>query len=238
MVCGLFAVEAILADDYRRAYLWLAIAVIIDCSDGPIARRVGVKERLPEVDGTLLDNIVDYVTWTFVPVFLIWRAGWLVSPAELFCGLALLSSLYAFVHTGAKESDLGFFRGFPSFWNFFAFYADLSYRQAGQAHLELVQWVVTVALVLCVVLSFAPVYFLYPNRSERWRPFFIYGGVVWAVQCFMMIVWYPEVPTWFFLASFIYPTVYIGASLAWTPTVWRRLNEATDPSSSRGDQTS
>ena len=74
----------------------MIVAAFVDSTDGPLARAVNVKRRVPEVDGALLDNIVDYLTWTFVPVILLWQSDWLTEPAWLWCSMALLGSAFAF----------------------------------------------------------------------------------------------------------------------------------------------
>ena len=48
-------------------WLWLGIALLVDAVDGSIARAVRVSEYAPGFDGATLDNIVDYLTWTFIP---------------------------------------------------------------------------------------------------------------------------------------------------------------------------
>src|SRR5215211_479978 len=94
-VCGFGAVLATVQEDYRRAFLWMVAATIIDGTDGMLARAARVKERLPHFDGARLDDIVDYLTYVFVPVFLLYHAGrlpdgWGVAVAAV----VLLSSTY------------------------------------------------------------------------------------------------------------------------------------------------
>src|SRR5918994_5941410 len=113
------------APDPRYVFLALAAAVMVDATDGPLARRADVKRWMPSIDGRTIDDIVDYLTFTFVPLLLVWRMGWLPAPASAYVVIALVASLLGFAHREAKQEADGFFRGFPSYWNVYAFYAGL-----------------------------------------------------------------------------------------------------------------
>src|SRR4051794_24676036 len=113
--------------------LWLGLAaLVIDSTDGLLARRFRVKEFLPSFDGSLLDNIVDYMTYVLAPVLLLWTAGYLPNGTfgVILAALPILASSYQFCRVDAKTGDgteaAGvdhFFLGFPSYWNVVAFYA-------------------------------------------------------------------------------------------------------------------
>src|SRR3712207_635256 len=107
-----------------RTVLWLFLAaMVIDGVDGFLARAARVKTVLPNVDGALLDNIVDFITYAFAPMLLLWVAGYLPGgiAGGAVAGAVLLASAYQFCRTDAKTDD-HFFRGFPSYWNIVAFY--------------------------------------------------------------------------------------------------------------------
>ena len=50
---------SILNNDQTGAFLWLGLALLVDGIDGTLARRVGVEEKAPNLDGIILDSIVD-----------------------------------------------------------------------------------------------------------------------------------------------------------------------------------
>ena len=113
-LAGFFSTLAIFAGDYRQALLWMVAATFIDATDGVLARRARVKERTPGFDGGRLDDIVDYVTFVFVPALFLYQSGAL--PYGWAGGVAaaiLLSSAYGFAAADAKTND-HFFTGFPS----------------------------------------------------------------------------------------------------------------------------
>jgi phosphatidylcholine synthase len=105
--------------------LWLMLAsLLIDSTDGLLARRFRVSEALPFFDGALLDNIVDYMTYVFAPVVLLWSEGYLPdgNAGIVLAALPLLASSYQFCRVDAKTED-HYFLGFPSYFNVVAFYA-------------------------------------------------------------------------------------------------------------------
>src|ERR671939_1902663 len=125
--------------------LWLMLAsLIIDSTDGLLARRLRVSEALPFFDGALLDNIVDYMTYVFAPMVLLWSGGYLPAGTSgvVFAALPILASSYQFCRVDAKTDD-HFFLGFPSYWNVVAFYAVV---------LDLHQAVVGALLICCSAL--------------------------------------------------------------------------------------
>ena len=109
--------------NFRRAFLWLAASTMVDAVDGALARLARVKERTPEFNGSKLDDIVDYLTFVFVPAFIVHGAGLLPDGPVGFVVVAavLLSSAYGFNREDAKTAD-HFFTGFPSYWNIVAVY--------------------------------------------------------------------------------------------------------------------
>ncbi len=115
------SVVAIVAGDVRAAFFWLAVAIVVDSTDGLLARAFRVRERLPDVNGSHLDDIVDYLTFVFVPSFLLYHTGRLPAGWGLAVVFAvLIVSVIAFSKEDAKTAD-HFFTGFPSYWNIVAF---------------------------------------------------------------------------------------------------------------------
>jgi phosphatidylcholine synthase len=143
-----------------RTVLWLFLAaMVVDGTDGMLARRWRVKELVPEFDGALLDNIVDYITYAFAPMVLLWETGYL--PDGVWGGFVaaapLVASCYQFCRADAKTDD-HFFLGFPSYWNIVAFYVVV---------FTLSEAATTAVLLALVVLVFVPVKYIYPSRTEK-----------------------------------------------------------------------
>ncbi len=194
------------APDPRYVFAALAAAVMVDATDGPLARRAQVKRWMPSIDGRTIDDIVDYLTYTFVPLLLMWRMGWLPQPAVLWIAPALVASLFGFANTAAKDETAGFFLGFPSYWNVVAFYAGFVYVLYGP-------WVNAVALLLLALLTLLPVRFLYPNLAPSpWRAPLILGALVWLGLMLWLLRDYPTGEAWVVWLSLLYPAFYFWLS--------------------------
>ena len=62
IVLAFLAARSIIDFDYRTAFFWLWLQVVVDATDGLLARRFRVRERIPWFDGAKLDDIADYLT--------------------------------------------------------------------------------------------------------------------------------------------------------------------------------
>jgi phosphatidylcholine synthase len=189
-------------------FLLLMAPVVIDAVDGPLARRWDVKRWAGRIQGRTIDDIVDYLTFTFVPLLLAWRMGWLPPPGAAFAAVACMASLFGFANLAAKQEEEGFFLGFPSYWNVFAFYAGLWAARQGTA-------IVGAACLLLSALTVLPVRFIYPNLAPRpWRRPLLAGAAVWLVLLAAMLPSYPRPPAALLWASLVYPAFYVALSLA------------------------
>lgn len=199
VVAAFAATLAVFSGKPRTAFLWLYVAVAIDASDGALARLARVKEYLPQFDGAKLDDIVDYLTFVFVPVVLLVETRFLEGPLGLLAAAAaLLASAYRFCHVAAKTSD-HFFTGFPSYWNVVALY--LYVYESG----PLASAVLTLILAALVL---APLRFLYPSRTPWMRSWTVGLGIVWAVAVAMILLRLPERATTLATVSLAYPLYY------------------------------
>lgn len=168
------AVQWILDERYIPALLAMGITVIIDATDGALARRFRIKDTTPRIDGALLDNVVDFVSYVFLPLLFMLHAGLLLEPTTLFVTFVAFSSAYGFSRTSAKLGDEGFFMGFPSYWNVVVFYLYL---------MGLPAWFNTVLVVALSVMVFAEIRFLYVSRLRRGRIVHVVLGTAWGAAC-------------------------------------------------------
>jgi phosphatidylcholine synthase len=164
-----------------------------------------VKETIPSFDGARLDDIVDYITYVFAPIILLWTGGYL--PRGLLGGtlaaLPLLASCYQFCRVDAKTED-HFFLGFPSYWNVVAFYviiAGLSEATTGTI------------LVVCSALVFVPIKYIYPSRTRVFRKanLLLSGG--WLVCYAVMLSQMPNPNNIVETLSLVYLVYYVGSSV-------------------------
>jgi phosphatidylcholine synthase len=200
------------APDPRVVFALLAAQVLVDAVDGPLARLLDVKRVVPRISGRTIDDLVDYLTYTFVPLLLVWRMGWVPAPAAAWVAPAMMASLFGFANVGAKDEGGGFFLGFPSYWNIVAFYLGLWHATAGGGAASL--WAAGLSVVALSVLTVLPVRFVYPNLAPYpWRWPMWLGGAVWAVSLAAMLPGYPNAPSWLLAASLAYPVGYVALSI-------------------------
>ena len=203
-VLAFLAARAVIDHDYRTAFFWLFVQVAVDATDGVLARAARVSSHLRWFNGAKLDDIVDYLTYVFVPALFIWRS--LIVPdawaLPIVAGM-LLSSAYGFNREDAKTSD-HFFTGFPSYWNVAAFYLLVA-GWPPQAN----GWI----LATLIALVFVPLKYVYPSRTPvlQW-PTNALGGA-WGAAMIAMLWQYPAVTRPLFLGSLIFPLYYAVLSL-------------------------
>jgi phosphatidylcholine synthase len=204
-VLGLLIVLAAVEGRVATA-LWLGLATLfIDGTDGMLARRLRVKETIPWFDGARLDDIVDYLTYVFAPVVLLWTTGHLPEGPVgwTLAALPLLASCYQFCRIDAKTSD-HFFLGFPSYWNVVAFYVIV---------LDVSDLVTGVSIVVFAVLVFVPIRYLYPSRMRALRGLTLALSAVWAITYAVLVVQLPDPNPWVVAVSLAYIVYYWGLSL-------------------------
>lgn len=190
--------------DARLVFLWLGIQVLIDALDGPMARAVRIKEAVPTIDGRTIDDLVDYLSYTFVPLLLIWRLDLLPGPDALWVVPAMIASLFGFANTGAKDERAGFFLGFPSYWNLVAIYVV---AWGGG-------WPSALLIAALTVLTVLPVRFIYPNLApRRWKLPVMMGAAIWTLAMIVIVWRLPTPPTWLIWASLSYPIAYAALSI-------------------------
>jgi len=210
-VWGFLTLLAVFEQNWRAAIIWMIIAMFVDGFDGMLARWFHVKEYAREVDGGLLDNIIDYLNYVVVAALILIKAPNLLPAGfEMVAAFSILmTSAYQFTQVDAKTDEQSFFfKGFPSVWNFLVIYLML---------LGLNPWVNMVLVLLCNILVFVPVKYIYPTRNSRLRRLtliltYLYGAIgVWA------LMQYPSVPQWIVWISLVYVAYY--ALLSFFPRI-------------------
>ena len=204
-VLAMLTVIAVFEGDTVRA-LWLGLAaMVVDGTDGMLARHLEVKRWVPWFDGALLDNIVDYLTYAFTPMVLLWSTGYLGegTSATVLAVVPLLASAYQFCRVDAKTDD-HLFLGFPSYWNVAAFYVIV---------LDLEPTAVAVLLAVCAVLVFVPVGYVYPSRTDTLQGLTLVLTTVWLVSYAVLLAQLPSPNVVWLTISLVYVVYYVALSL-------------------------
>ncbi|MFI5459799.1 MAG: CDP-alcohol phosphatidyltransferase family protein [Isosphaerales bacterium] len=208
------------AGAFRWCFLLMAFATIVDSTDGFLARRVRIKEVVPGFDGRRLDDIVDFLTYTFLPLLLVLRAEVLPRGQEAWLFLPLLASAYGFCQVQAKTED-GYFLGFPSLWNIVALYLYA---------LPVWAWVKLAIVIVLALLTFVPVRHLYPSQPGRLNRVATLLGTLWTFL-FVWVIWslpqgsrtgLDETTLRLAWISLSYPLFYLGVSWWITVDHWRK----------------
>jgi phosphatidylcholine synthase len=164
---------------WAAMFVCLGVALIVDGIDGTLARRFGTAELLPRWSGDVLDLVVDFTTYVFVPAYAIVVGRLLPEGLALPAGMVIVvtGALY-FADREMKTAD-NYFRGFPTLWNAAAFYLFL---------LRPAPWVAAAVIVVLAVLTFAPFKFVHPMRVTRLRPVTIGALLLWSVLALIAVL--------------------------------------------------
>ena len=204
-VLALLAVIAAMDGDAVRALWILLIALFVDGTDGMLARRLRVKETIPTFDGARLDDIVDYITYAFVPMVLLWTGDYLPAGTwgTVLAAVPLVASSYQFCRTDAKTDD-HYVLGFPSYWNVVAFYVVV---------LELSTTVTATILLVCAALVFVPIKYVYPSRTNVFRAVNLTLAGVWLVLYAVILATVPDPNAVVVGVSLAYVAYYVVVSV-------------------------
>ena len=160
---AVFAMLSMLAaanHQWSLMFLWLVVAFAVDGIDGPLARRFDVKKYAPRFDGVLLDLIIDYLTYVFIPAFALFQSGLLPGWTGwvTIIVITFASAMY-FCDGNMKTKDKSF-HGFPGCWNMVALVMF-----AIQPNF----WIILTVVIVLAVAMFLPLKFVHPVRTNRWR---------------------------------------------------------------------
>ncbi|MDF0600301.1 CDP-alcohol phosphatidyltransferase family protein [Psychromarinibacter sp. C21-152] len=171
---AVFAMLAMLAavdEKWGLMYLWLVVAFAVDGVDGPLARKTDIKVNAPQFDGVLMDLIIDYLTYVFIPAYALFKSGLLPGwTGWIAIILITFASVVYFANTGMKSKDNSF-AGFPGCWNMVVIVLF---------GLQPNFWAILFIVVVLTVAMFLPLKFIHPVRTARWRPVSLPVAFAWV----------------------------------------------------------
>ena len=172
------AIEAAVEKNISLVFLYLAIALLIDGIDGSLARWADVKTFAPKINGEILDNIIDYLNYVVVPVFIFYTLNMVPEPFLLLSSAAiLLVSCFTFINTETKTEDF-YFSGFPANWNIVILYFYI---------LDSTQWINLFFVLLFCVLTFIPFKYVHPFRVVEFRKITLLITSIWMVTTTVLL---------------------------------------------------
>lgn len=189
-ILGMFALFATLQKNFPLAFFLLILTMVIDSTDGMLARKYEVKKHLPQFDGSTLDNIIDTLNFAWIPIAILFQLGTL--PVIVLV-VPIVASMYAYGQSNMKTQD-GFFLGFPTYWSIVALYIWLVPLNSVAA---------TLLILVCGILSFVPTRYLYPSKNA-----------------YLRVITWPLTIVWFIIITVILTTnnrsaILVGLSLVY-----------------------
>ena len=160
---AVFAMLSMLAaanHQWSLMFLWLVVAFAVDGVDGPLARRFDVKNYAPRFDGVLLDLIIDYLTYVFIPAFALFQSGLLPGWTGWVTIIIITFASAMYFCDGNMKTKDNSFHGFPGCWNMVALVMF-----AIQPNF----WIILSLVTTLAIAMFLPLKFIHPVRTERWR---------------------------------------------------------------------
>ncbi|HTO55801.1 MAG TPA: CDP-diacylglycerol O-phosphatidyltransferase [Myxococcota bacterium] len=200
-VFGLFGVVACFRGQFRLAMYWMMLTMVIDSTDGALARLVDVRGQIPWFDGRRLDDICDYFTYVLLPACFLIAARMLPDP--LWAAVPVLASGYGFSQDKAKTDDY-FFLGWPSYWNVAVMYLYL----LGEPPAIALAWVLGLAAAI-----FVPLKYIYPSRTRVLRPLSLLVLSAWTLVFSWLAVRPEPSLRGLYLTLALGPGYYVGLSL-------------------------
>lgn len=171
-VLSMFAMLAAVEEKWSLMFLWLVVALVVDGIDGPLARRYDVKTNWPTYDGVLLDLIIDFLTYVFIPAFALFKSGLLTGWTGWLAIIAIVyGSVIYFADTRMKTKDNSF-AGFPACWNMVVLV--LFALKPGE-------WTTLLIVIALTVTMFTNLKFIHPVRTDRWRPLSLTMALGWVL---------------------------------------------------------
>lgn len=198
-VAGMAALIFASKGQFNYAFLLLIAQMIIDATDGIMARRVKVSKVLPNFDGSEMDNVIDIFTYAWIPVFIIYQLH--VLPSNFILLIPIFASLYAYGQVNMKSED-AFFVGFPTYWNIVAMY--LYFLRPDP---------ITSSIIVIIpgILSFIPTRYLYPSKNNYyWKTTWFLGAIWFAIVSFILLN--AKLDRNLSLISLFFPVYYMAMS--------------------------
>ena len=176
---ALLAMLEAVREHWAAMFAWLGLALLIDGLDGPMARRLNVEAAQPNWSGEILDLVVDFLTYVFVPAYAIIASGLLLPLAAPLLGVGIVISSALYFSDRRMKTEDNHFRGFPALWNAVAFYLFLLHPSPA---------VSAFAIAALIALTFVPVRVLHPVRVKRFRGFNLSLIAVWAALAMVAVI--------------------------------------------------
>ncbi len=179
IICSFFALTNTIDGEIFKAFMWLGLGLFIDSIDGTIARFLKVNESLPHIDGHMLDSIIDYINYIFVPTFMLHHFGILPEILDIIIpAIIMVTSVISYSNKNTK-TDENYYIGFPAIWNVVVLYLVI---------LNYDSLINTGVLIFLIILKIVPLRFVHPFRTEKFRKLTLVMSFSWFVFTSLIVI--------------------------------------------------
>ena len=173
IVCSLLAILTVFEGNLNLSFFWLGVALLIDSIDGSLARKIGVSKFTPNINGLMMDSIVDFTNYILIPCLILATAGYLLPSVEIFLSsVILVISLFSYSRTSVSDADFRYV-GFPVAWNIVVVYLFI---------LEMTQFANTFVISIFIILRFVPLKYVHPFRTRQLRTHTLVMTGLWFIS--------------------------------------------------------
>ena len=217
-IMGFLAIISIFNNDQAGSFLWLGLALFVDGIDGTLARKVDVIKQTPNIDGTIIDSVVDYLNYTIIPSLMIYWFQMVPNGFELLVPAAIfIVSIYTFANVNMKTNDY-YFQGFPAVWNIVVLYFFI---------LGSHNYINLIVIVICLILTFVPIKFIHPLRVKELRNLTIFFTIIWSATTLKLVT--TPSSKLFMIDSTIIFILWVCTSIYFAIICWgRSINKNSD----------
>ena len=179
LIAGFLALICVFKNDVTSAFLFLGLALLIDAVDGTLARKFKVSIFVKNIDGKMLDSVIDFLNYIIIPSVMIYWFKFVPSPFEIIIpSIILIVSAISYSNNNLMTSD-NFYKGFPCIWNILLFYLYL---------FDLSQTYNLFLISACILLKFIPMKFIHPLRVNKYRRYSAVFMVLWFISSFKILL--------------------------------------------------
>ena len=179
VLAGFFALISVINNNQSNAFLWLGLAFLIDSIDGTLARKFNVKKNFPNIDGKMLDSIIDFFNYVIVPAITIYWFKLVPDNLLIFIpSILILVSIYSYVNLNVMTSD-HYYNGFPAIWNVVVLYFYIF----GTSQITNL-----VILIFLLILKFSPLKCIHPLRVKKFKSLSILFAIFWFITSVLLIL--------------------------------------------------
>ena len=179
IVAGFFALIAVMNSNQKEAFLWLGLAFLLDSIDGTLARKFNVKKNLPNIDGKMLDSIIDFFNYVIIPSIMIYWFRYVPDQFILLIpAILIFISIFSYVNLNILTND-NYYNGFPAIWNVIVLYF---YIFGTSQNINLI------FLILLIFLKFSPLKCIHPLRVKKFKSLSIFFAFIWFIMSVFLVV--------------------------------------------------